>query len=50
MGRFYSLRIPSHIEGVSTDIDISMGPINHIAFDGGMSRDKMYEVLANGSF
>lgn len=26
-----------------------MGPINHIAFDGGMSRDKMYEVLANGS-
>lgn len=50
MGRFYSLRIPSHIEGVSTDIGISMGPINHIAFDGGMSRDKMYEVLANGSF
>lgn len=27
-----------------------MGPINHIAFDGGMSRDKIYDVMANGSF
>lgn len=50
MGRFYSLIVPSNIEGVSTSIDVSMGPINHIAFDGGMSRDKIYEVLANGSF
>lgn len=50
MGRFYSLRVPSNIEGVSTTIDVSMGPINHIAFDGGMSRDKIYEVLVNGSF
>lgn len=33
MGRFYSLRVPSNIEGVSTSIDVSMGPINHIAFD-----------------
>lgn len=49
MGRFYQLRVPSNIEGVSTDIDISMGPINHIAFDGGMSRDKIYEVLENCS-
>lgn len=50
MGRFYSLSVPSNIEGVNMTIDVSMGPINHIAFDGGMSRDKMYEVLANGSF
>lgn len=36
MGRFYQLRVPSNVEGVSTTIDVSMGPINHIAFDGGM--------------
>lgn len=46
MGRFYQLRVPSNIEGVSTTIDVSMGPINHIAFDGGMSRDKIYDVMA----
>lgn len=50
MEKFYSLRVHSNIEGVSTAIDVSMGPINHIAFDGGMSRDKIYEVLTNGSF
>lgn len=50
MGRFYQLRVPSNIEGVSTTIDVSMGPINHIAFDGGMSRDKIYDVMENGSF
>lgn len=50
MGKFYSLKVPSNIEGVSTSIDVKMGPINHVAFDGGMSRDKMYEVLSNGSF
>lgn len=50
MGRFYQLRVPSNIEGVSTTIDVSMGPINHIAFDGGMGRDKIYDVMANGSF
>lgn len=50
MGRFYSLKIPSNIEGVSTTVDIGMGPINHIAFNGGMSRNKIYEVMANGSF
>lgn len=31
MGRFYSLRVPSRIEGIGATIDISMGPINHIA-------------------
>ena len=25
MGRFYQLRVPSNIEGVSTAIDVSMG-------------------------
>lgn len=25
MGRFYSLKVPSNIEGVSTTIDVSMG-------------------------
>ena len=50
MGKIYTLTIPTWIEGINTTVDIGNGCIHHVAFDGGMSRDRMYDVLLHGDF
>lgn len=50
MGKIYTLTIPTRIDGINTTVDIGNGCIHHVAFDDGMSRDRMYDVLLHGDF
>lgn len=50
MGKIYTLTIPTWIEGVSTTVDVGNGAIHHVAFDSGISRDRMYDILLHGDF
>lgn len=49
MKKFYSINIPTWIDGISTTIDVGSGCIVHTAFDNGLSRDRMYNVLSTSN-
>lgn len=50
MGKIYTLTIPTWIDGINTTIEVGTGSIQHVVFDGGMEREKFYNVLLNGDF
>lgn len=45
MGKIYTLTIPTWIDGINTTIEVGTGSIQHVVFDGGMEREKFYNVL-----
>lgn len=48
MGKFYTLNIPTWINGINTTIDVG-DDIKHMVFDNGLPRNRLYDIIANSN-